>query len=193
MAQFNHIKLAHHYWKTHLKPGDIAIDATCGNGQDSLYIAKHVLTENSGALYLFDIQQIALDQTRLRLSSELNAMQISRVHFCHLNHSEFCQTIKPETVSLIAYNLGYLPGGEKSITTLTETTLMSLNNALSLIKPGGLISVTCYPGHAEGLKEEEAILNWSSQCNPSLWSCCLHKWINKPKSPSLLIIQKNSI
>lgn len=190
----NHLDLAHQYWKTLLKPGDIAIDATCGNGNDSLFISQQILapdqSDGMGELFLFDIQQTALDNSLKLLSSHLDTQQLSKIYPCLSCHSIFPDKIHKATVTLAAYNLGYLPGGDKSLTTRVSSTLLSLQNVLPLIKSGGVVSVTCYPGHAEGHKEENAILEWASALPPYTWNCCHHKWINSVQSPSLLILQK---
>jgi SAM-dependent methyltransferase len=178
----NHIELAHSYWKSLLQAGDIVIDATCGNGHDSLYLAKL-----GTKLYLLDIQQAALDQTMKRLSEQ--AEQVYPYLTCH---SRFPEGIEKASVSLIVYNLGYLPGGDKTLTTQTDTTLLSLENALQLVKPGGAISITCYPGHPEGKREEDAITQWAAQLNPFEWNCCHHRWLNSSKAPSLLLLQRRS-
>jgi hypothetical protein len=193
----NHLDLAHQYWKLLLRPGDIAIDATCGNGNDSLFISKQILlqgqTEGMGELFLFDIQQTALNKALELLSLHLDTQQLSRIRPFLSCHSIFPDVIREATVALAAYNLGYLPGGDKSLTTRVSSSLVSLQNVLSLIKPGGVVSVTCYPGHSEGQREEEAILKWASALPPYTWNCCHHKWINSVQAPSLLILQKRVI
>lgn len=47
------------------------------------------------------------------------------------------------------YNLGWLPGGDKSITTKLEDTLESIEAAKRLVRHGGMISVMLYTGHSE--------------------------------------------
>jgi SAM-dependent methyltransferase len=187
----SHLDLAHQYWKRLIRSGDIVIDATCGNGQDTLVMAKLSLTENSGTLYALDIHPRAISLTRELLQSHLSPGLIERLHLCQQCHSTFPDEIKTGTVSLITYNLGYLPGGgDKSQTTLVKSTLQSLINALTLLKEGGLISMTCYPGHEEGQKEENEILAFTATLDPKQWNCCHHRWLNRKRAPSLLLIQK---
>jgi len=94
-------------------------------------------------------------------------------------------------VRLITYNLGYLPGGgDKSLTTKVETTVESVRKALKLIQAGGAISITLYPGHSEGQREETQLLSFIKKLTPLEWNCCHHQWLNRNKSPSLLFIQK---
>lgn len=188
----SHIDLAHHYWGLLLEIGDTVIDATCGNGHDTLFLAKQCLRKNKGQLITLDIQMKALTEAKKLLFSEISEEILSRIHFIHQCHSVFPVSLVENNVKLIVYNLGYLPKGEKSITTKVDTTLISIQSALQLIAPGGAISITCYPGHEEGKKEEEVIIDLVKSLDPREWNCCLHKWINRTAAPSLLLIQKKA-
>lgn len=55
--------------------------------------------------------------------------------------------MKPESVKLICFNLGYYPSGDKTLTTTQSTTLMAVEASLSAVSPGGLVSVLAYIGH----------------------------------------------
>lgn len=187
----SHLDLAHAYWERILQKGDIAIDATCGNGADSLLIAKKILDDNFGFLYVMDIQEKALHITNDLLLSHLPENLVRNVHFLKQSHETFPKDLKQNSVKLIVYNLGYLPGGDKTITTHTSSTLTSLMNALPLLCDGGAISITCYPGHEEGAIEEKEILQLCQSLNPFQWNCCFHQWPNRKKSPSLLFLQKS--
>lgn len=189
----SHLDLAHHYWKHLIHPGDIVIDATCGNGHDTLELCRLTLNSTAGQVYALDIQQDALKTTQKRLTEHLLPDQLARVQIRLGCHSQFPPDIAPQSVRLIVYNLGYLPGGQKKTTTMTETTLQSLKQAQDLILPGGAISVTCYPGHPQGQEEELAIIEYLSSFRPQEWSCCHHRWLNRQQAPSLLLIQKSII
>lgn len=176
------LNLAHHFWKLILGPHDRAIDATCGNGYDTLFLAricKEVIS--------LDIQEEALQSARARLKAE----GLQNVHFLLRNHETFPKFEFP--IKLIAYNLGYLPGGNKDLTTLTSTTVRSVQNGLALIEPGGMVSITCYPGHLEGAREEETLLAFSEGLEQSNYSVSHHSWKNRNKGPSLLLIQKKQL
>jgi tRNA G37 N-methylase Trm5 len=183
-----HLTVAHHYWKLLVKPGDTVIDATCGNGHDALYMAQLALMENSGAVFGFDIQAEAIEKTRLHLQANLPEAFFNRVTLFHRSHNSFPEEILPKSVKLIVYNLGYLPGGDKTITTLTESSLESIKQAQELLSEDGVISVTCYPGHPEGKIEEEAIFKYASSLNPRAWTCVQHNWINRQQAPRLLML-----
>lgn len=182
MLRKRHLQLAHQIWKDLLTSEDIAIDATCGNGHDTLFLAKL----QPKKLYAIDIQQNAINLTRNRLGP-----LASSVHFLQMCHSTFPKEIENGSVKLIVYNLGYLPGGDKAFTTLSQTTLQSVNSALSLLSLGGILSITCYPGHFEGEREEDSLQNWASQLDASTWSVLHYRWLNRVKSPSLMLIQKH--
>lgn len=187
----SHIDLAHSYWSQLVQPGDIVIDATCGNGHDTLFLCKLAIMEEKGKVYAMDNQSLAIQSTRDLLHKELSQQHMDRVVFLHQDHSHFPHFILGESIRLIVYNLGYLPGQNKNWTTLTETTLESIQRAQQLIQLGGAISITCYPGHPEGEKELAALLCWCSNLSPKYWSCCQHLWLNRVRSPTLLFLQKS--
>jgi hypothetical protein len=191
----SHLDLAHSYWKQVLEENDTAIDATGGNGYDALVLA-HLLFDRSkstcGQLTVLDRQKDAIDATRQRLKSSFPEHIMDHIYLIEQCHSSFPDHCKKGSIALIVYNLGYLPGGDKSITTMNSTTLQSLNAALPLMKSGGCISVTCYPGHEEGKREENRVKEFASALDPREWSSCYHSWLNRCQAPSLLIIQKSN-
>jgi SAM-dependent methyltransferase len=181
----SHLDLAHAYWKQLLTPFDSVIDATCGNGKDTLFLAS-IVTE--GKLFGIDIQKEAIQNTRQLLASSIPKRD--HVKLFEQSHCVFPEEISPESISLIVYNLGYLPGGNKQLTTIHDHTLKSVQAALLLLKKGGVITLTCYPGHPEGKIEETLLLKWGSSCSPKEWSFCHHRWLNRENAPSLIVIQK---
>lgn len=191
MHLLSHIDLAHSLWLKHLRPGDNAIDATCGRGKDSLLIAQRALLEETGKLVCMDIQEDAIASTKTLLKDHLTSQQLQRVEFFQQSHIEFPRFLEKLSIHLIIYNLGYLPGGEKSITTMTNSTIISLENALKIIVPGGLISVTCYPGHEEGLKEYQEIILWTEKLDKTIYKSAHYRSISHHTAPSIVFIVKN--
>lgn len=174
-----HIEAAHELWTKLLTSDDLVVDATCGNGHDTLALvklAKHV--------YSMDIQADALDSARLRTKDY--SEKITWIHGCH---SRFPKELAAGSVKLVVYNLGYLPGGDKSKTTVRETTLLSIKSALELICAGGMVCVTCYPGHEEGKLEQEMLVAFAGGLSRE-FLCCHHVWLNRPNSPTLLTLTK---
>lgn len=186
----SHLDLAHSYWQKLVCPGDFVLDATCGNGHDTLILAG--LISKKGLLYALDIEQKALDATEKLLHQQLPAESLPRIILYRMCHSHLPQEILSETLTLIVYNLGYLPGGDKQKTTQTNTTLQSLKHALTLLKRGGCISLTAYPGHEEGKREEEALVAFFKTLPPQEWNVCHHRFCNRKDSPSLFMIQRQT-
>lgn len=174
------IELAHAFWRTLVQPGDLVIDATCGNGKDSLVLAQ--LVGESGVLIGLDIQEEALERTRARLMAHLPPAQLKNIHLFLQSHETFPPLERAP--KLVVYNLGYLPGGNKKITTLLETTLASIKNALQLLSPGGALSIVCYPGHPEGAREAKGLLDEIKN-----FSC--YRSSERPDAPFLVVIRKN--
>lgn len=159
------------------------IDATVGNGHDTLFLAQ--LLAGHGQLIGYDIQPAALEQTQKRLET-LSPLERGVVILKLASHAHF----EAHDVKLIVYNLGYLPGGDKALTTQTNTTLLSLQNGLSILSQDGAISITCYPGHPEGAKEQEALIAFLQELPSNEWTVCHHVWINRPLSPTWILLQR---
>ncbi len=186
----SHLDLAHSYWEHNILLGDTVIDATCGNGNDTLKLAQLAIKNDRGHVYAIDIQSSAIDNTKRLLANQLTTEQMQRINFITGSHINMPKELLPNSTKLIVYNLGYLPGGNKLLTTKSGTTVASVIEAQKILIAGGVISITCYPGHPEGSIEENALLQFSEQLPSRLWSCCYHRWTNRNQAPSLLIIQK---
>lgn len=156
----------------------IAIDATCGNGHDTKFICELGFQN----VYAFDIQEEALEQTRLITQHYNNVHLIADGHETMQDHIQ-------EKVQLIMFNLGYLPNGNKHITTLENTTVVALSQALNLLDENGLLSVICYPGHetgkAETIKVKEFMTSLSLNIQEHLSD------YPSPKAPIFYLLEKN--
>lgn len=196
-----HLPLAKTLWTQIVKNGDIVIDATCGNGFDSYSMAQLALDNHKkGTLYCIDIQPLAIEATKNTLASLPNYSQLSdQIKYCCTSHEIFPKEIQNNSVSLIVYNLGYLPKKGRDAWSIdvgeltnTSSTLASLSSALSLIKINGLISITGYRGinHVGGLEECNAIHQFTSALDPSYWRVYSHEPINRVHSPILFTLYK---
>jgi 16S rRNA C1402 N4-methylase RsmH len=148
------VDIAQERVRTVLRPGDIAVDATVGNGFDTLFLAKCVGQE--GKVYGLDIQSEALDATRDRL----NAAGRDNVVLFERSHADLytvLSEIPVRNVQAVMFNLGYRPGGDKRVITQTESTILAIEGALKLLSPGGIISIIAYVGHSGGNDEAEAV------------------------------------
>jgi len=178
-------ELAHYLVGLVVEQGNVVIDATAGNGQDTFFLAKKV--GPTGRVYSFDIQKAAIDKTYNYLKQQNLGKQVILLRESHDHLTYFVR----EQVNAVMYNLGYLPGGDHSVTTKFNTTLESLKQALQLLAPGGIISIVMYPGHREGAEEKSMIIPFCKNLDPvqyvSLNSCLLNRRHN---SPELTVIQK---
>ena len=117
-------------------PGDTVVDATAGNGHDTVFLAR--LAGPSGQVHAFDVQEEAIRATRERLEKE--GLLTSAVHLHLASHDRLAELVTGP-VKAVGFNLGYLPGGDKKTITRTGCTLAALEQAAALIAPNGLLSV----------------------------------------------------
>jgi len=181
---------AHTIIKKHLKPGDIAIDATVGNGHDILFLAQQVGI--NGKVFGFDIQQQAINSTQLRLESHNIESNTYLFHSSHDKMQQFIPTDIQGKIKVIMFNLGYLPGSDKSIITQTTSTLSALEQSIHFLDHTGIITVAAYPGHAGGDSETEAIIQWLKHLSPDQYNVQIIYSSEKETAPRLYIIQKTA-
>lgn len=168
-----------------------AVDCTCGRGKDTLFLAKRFKK-----VYSFDIQEEALESARKLLEenkiswdnySEGNSARVAFINDSHVNMQNY---VKGNS-QLIVFNLGYLPGGDKNITTLQSDTLEAIQNGLKILKTGGLISIVMYPGHKNGLKEHDEIIRFAKSLPKEKFHCVYASMINQSSAaPQILWITK---
>ena len=170
-----------------VRENGVYADFTMGNGNDTLHMKKAC---PSGKIYSFDIQKNALDITQKLLESE-NCLDENVRLICdsHANLKKYID----EPLDGAVFNLGYLPGGDKSVTTKTESTLKCLTDALEILKVGGVIVVCVYPGHSEGAKEGEEVLRFAQNLDKKQFDCLYHRLINIPDAPFIVAFQKKMI
>lgn len=138
-----------------LQPGDTAIDATAGNGHDTLWLAEAVGA--TGRVLAFDIQAEALDATAARVAQAGLAQRVA----CYLgSHAGIGAVANPGSVAAVVFNLGYLPGHDHAVKTRPATTVAGLNAAVRALRPGGVLAVVCYPGHEGGDEETQQVELW---------------------------------
>jgi tRNA A58 N-methylase Trm61 len=137
-----------------VKPGETVVDATAGNGHDTLFLAG--LVGEQGRVVAFDVQEAAIESTRRRLE---DAGVLERTELWAESHARMGERIE-SGVAAVMFNLGYLPGGDHELITRTEETLRALEVAVGLLRPGGVMTVVCYPGHEGGDEEAAAVRDW---------------------------------
>lgn len=168
--------------------GGIAVDATVGNGHDTLFLAKQV--GHQGQVFGFDIQKEAIESAHQRLQE---AGQVEQVQFITLGHHLMDQALPckwKEQVHVFMFNLGYLPHGNPEIITRSDTTLPALRIACDWLAPGGLITIALYTGHPGGQEETDAVIHWAKQLPPKQYQVLWQQIVNRAHAPSLLVIEK---
>lgn len=166
--------------------GDTAVDATAGNGRDTLFLAR--LVGSCGRVYTFDIQQEALQRTAALLKqSDLHR----RATLIHDGHESMAFHVC-EPVAAVMFNLGYLPGGDRTIVSRPETTLQGLESALQLLKPGGVVTLVLYPGHEPGVKEKKALLDYCRGLDSAAFGVIYTRLLNRGGSPPELLTVKKA-
>lgn len=175
--------IAKYFFKGKIPSDGIAVDFTMGNGYDTLFLSTLV---QNGQVYAFDIQESAIKSTGERLRNN----GVSNVMLIQDSHSEVKKYVD-SPINAAMFNLGYLPGGDKSIHTMTDTTLKAVQNALDLLAPGGVMTVSVYPGHDEGTREGDALLDMLSLVDRHDFSILQCKMLNSPASPFIIAIERN--
>ncbi|KAL4591668.1 hypothetical protein LXL04_004638 [Taraxacum kok-saghyz] len=187
-------EVAHSVWKHVIQKGDTVVDATCGNGHDTLAMVNMVSeTDKShgGHVYAMDIQETALKNTMSLLDASLHPNQKEIVKLFATCHSEIEQVVpKGATVRVVAFNLGYLPGGDKTVITKPETTLLGMMAASRVVISGGVISMLVYVGHPGGMDEYEKVETFACGLAVDAWICCKLQMLNRPLAPVLFLLCK---
>ncbi len=160
-----------------LEPGRIAVDATAGNGNDAVFLAR--LVTPGGTVHCFDIQPQALARTRELLEREELA-HAARFH--EVGHERLLETIAGDRgrIAAVVFNLGFLPGGDEAVITKPETTIAALEAAKEALAPDGAISVVCYAGHPGGGEEAARVQTWCEALDFDAWRALRYELVNKP-------------
>nr|CAD1828148.1 unnamed protein product [Ananas comosus var. bracteatus] len=185
-------EVAHSVWRSIVQKGDTVVDATCGNGYDTLALLKMVADESGqGCVYGMDIQDSAIESTSSMLENSVNFHERKLVKLFSICHSKMEDIVpKDVPIRLVAFNLGYLPGGDKTIITESQTTEMALHAASKILRSHGLISIMVYVGHPGGREEFETVQSFASTLPAETWVTCKFEMINRPAAPILLLLYK---
>lgn len=179
---------AHEIIAAVLQPGETAVDATAGNGHDTLFLCQTV--GPAGKVYALDIQQGALDQA----AELLQQVGFSNCEFVCGDHSLLEELVPAgcqQKTGAIMFNLGYLPGGDHCQITKTDTTLAAIEAALLLLRSGGILTVLAYPGHAGGDSETKAVAEYFSQLEESAFQTnVIYARSESTSAPRLFVAKK---
>ena len=161
MKSYQITEWVHFFLESHVMPGDLCIDATMGNGNDTALLSK--LAGESGHVLAFDIQETALDHTREKLWKDNCPFNYELILASHERMGEYAGE---NTVSCITFNLGYLPGGDHALATKAHSSIKAIETGLGLLKKKGLMPVCIYSGKDSGFEEKEASLSYIKGLDP---------------------------
>ncbi|MFW5971901.1 MAG: class I SAM-dependent methyltransferase [Bacillota bacterium] len=178
------VEFSHMLLKEYIIKGDTVVDATAGNGHDTVYLAN--LVGREGKVWSFDIQKAAIYNTRKKLMERSLENRVELIKDGHQNLEKYIN----KKIKAMVFNLGYLPGGDKEITTEKNTTLAALDKGLSLLTNGGLIVLVIYTGHPGGIDELNTILCYTSELDENIYNVLKYNFINQDTSPQVLAIIK---
>lgn len=184
----NTTQLAMSFISQYLYPGCTVVDATCGNGKDTIALARSA----AGWVYGFDIQKTAIERTKKALEEE--GLYSDRIRLIRDGHENMGAYIRG-SVQVVVFNLGYLPATSKEITTQAKTTVQAVKEALRLLETGGLICITMYSGHAGGEEEKQQLLLLAKDLDPRAYHVAYVNMLNQRNHPPeiLLITSKRGV
>ena len=157
---------------------NIAVDMTCGRGNDTLFLA-----ENFKQVYAFDIQECAINDTNKLLNdNSLNNYKLFNDSFINIDKYDI------NNIDCVMYNLGYLPKGDKSIHTISTDTLESLKKVLKLMNKDGIISICFYPGFPSGKEESILLDNYLRTIDQKEFDVLKYDFINQVNNPPYLVL-----
>lgn len=172
----------HEIIRSQAQKGGLYIDATMGNGNDTLMLCE--LVGESGEVFAFDIQEKAVEATRNLLEKQHITTN------CHLildGHENMDNYIQEATADVICFNFGYLPGGDHEIATKASTSLMAIRKGLKLLKPGGMMSLCVYSGGDTGFEERDCILNYLKELPAREYTVIVNQYFNRKNNPPMPI------
>lgn len=183
MDSFSALEIINRVIDENVKEGDLCIDATAGRGNDTLHLCR--LVGDSGHVTAFDIQQDAVDSTSALLEKHGMA---SRADVLLKSHSEMAELFEEESVSLIAFNFGWLPKGDHTINTRKETSIAAIEQGLKLLKPGGIMTLIIYYGRDTGFEERDALLEYLPTLDSRMYTVIEMPFVNRPNCPPIPIV-----
>lgn len=183
------LNFAHELVSRALGAGDVAVDATVGNGRDTVVLAQAV--GEGGSVYGFDVQRQALQNARDRLETEGAEGEVELIHASHEEVKRYVPAGLHGQVGATMFNLGYLPGSRSWVTTEAETTVAALQASCDLLRPGGVVTVVLYTGHEGGTEEARAVEAWGASLSQNRFHVLSYSFVNRRNDPPrLLAVEK---
>lgn len=185
MSLYGVIPFAHHLLEKAIARGDTVVDATVGNGHDTAFLANRVGA--SGCVLGFDIQTKAVQNTRNRLEMEQLDEHVVLMEDTHTYIEEIFKSKGYAAPRAAIFNLGYLPGSNKTVTTNSDSTITAITQLLELMPSQGLIVLVIYHGHEEGKKERDALLSFTSALDQEKVLVARYEFSNRKNHPPFLL------
>ena len=183
MKSYQITEYVHHFLEEHITTGNICVDATMGNGNDTLKLCN--LVGEQGKVYAFDIQKPALANTK-------NLLEKNKViHIAELildSHAHMADYIKESEVDCIVFNFGYLPSGDHNLATKADSSIEAITQGLGLLKKGGLMSLCIYSGGDSGFEERDALLTFLKELDSKKYLVILSCYYNRPNNPPIPVM-----
>ncbi|MBD9254813.1 methyltransferase domain-containing protein [Ruthenibacterium lactatiformans] len=176
----NALAVAHAFLRTHVRPGAFALDATAGNGHDTLFLCR--LVGAAGRVLAFDVQPQAVENTNARLR-ENGCGQVGRAVLD--SHANLAAYAAPGSVDAAVFNLGYLPGGDHGVFTTPGVSVPAMRTALELLRPGGVMTVCVYYGGPQGMAEKDAVLAFLTGLPPEGYRVSVRDFSGRPGCPPI--------
>ncbi|GIN57649.1 rRNA methyltransferase [Lederbergia ruris] len=164
---------------------DMVVDATVGNGHDTVFLAK--LVGENGKVYGFDIQAQAIEQTMKRLRTENIAGPVQLFQTGHEHVASYLSAENDGQLAAAIFNLGYLPKGDKAIVTKPKTTITAIEQLLPLLKVGGILVLVVYHGHEGGAEERDALLEYVSSLDQEFFHVLQYAFLNQRNHPPFVL------
>lgn len=177
--QWNALGVSHRFIRQHLPQGGFAIDATAGNGGDTLMLCETVGC--TGRVLAFDIQPQAVENTR-KLLAENGWENAQVVLDSHAHMEQYAQT---ESADCVVFNFGWLPGGDHNVFTRKESSLLAIEKGLACLKTGGIMSLCIYYGRNNGYEERDAILEYVRSLDHRNYTVMVVDFANRINDPPI--------
>lgn len=176
----NTLSLVHDTLTRFIQPGFVCLDATAGNGRDTVFLCG--LTGRTGRVLALDIQEEAVRRSRQRIADE-GWSDVAEV-FCD-SHANMENYAEPESVDCIVFNLGWLPGGDHTIFTHADSTIAAIEAGMKLLRKGGLMCISMYYGGASGYEERDALMEYWKTVDPDQYTVLVTQFANRAGDPPI--------
>ena len=178
------LQLQKQFILNHLRAGDTAVDFTMGNGHDTEFLSRTV--GETGHVFAFDVQEQALSSTAAHLEAVGCPRNYTLIHASHHLVKDYVKG----PIRAGMFNLGYLPGSDKSVTTMRATTMPAIEAGIDLLDHGGVLLIAVYPGHAEGEAEGKTVAEYLATLDRHVICATQIKILNSPASPFFHVVEK---